>query len=121
VVDDNLAGFLPNPEFVRFMHRVIREAGPRNASMQASAAEQRDGWIYVIDLRTAEGPQGYVPPEDISGAFEIKDGQILPDTYRPNDRHLVLSDQGLVQPGPALHQGMVDAVWAQKGDHQQES
>ena len=120
VVDDNFAAFRPNPEFMKFMHRVIREAGPLDASKQAAAADQRDGWVYVIDLRTPDGPQGNVPIEDIIGGFEVKGGLISSDAYRPNDGHLVHSEQGFVQLPPSLHQAMVDAVWAQKGDHQQE-
>ena len=42
-------GFRENPAFVDFMHEVIRTAGPTDLSMQEAAAEQKDGFLYVID------------------------------------------------------------------------
>jgi hypothetical protein len=46
------------------MHEVIREAGLKDGGLQAAAAGQTQGWVYVIDLRTPDGPQGRVPGLD---------------------------------------------------------
>ena len=51
----------PNPVFVAFLHSVIRARGPSDPGLRAAAAAQRDGWVYVVDLRTPGGPQGQVP------------------------------------------------------------
>jgi hypothetical protein len=103
-------GFRPNPVFIEFMHEVIRRAGPTDADMQDAAAGQQNGWLYVIDLRTPDGPQGQVPLEDIIGAFEVKNGGILPDSYWPNEQHRVLTENGPVQLPPSFRQALVDAA-----------
>src|SRR5215469_894046 len=54
----SVEGFRVNPAFVDFMHEVIRTAGPSDPNLQAAAAEQGNGWVYIIDLRTPEGPLG---------------------------------------------------------------
>lgn len=82
------------------MHHVIQIAGPKDPGLQAAAAEQGDGWVYIIDLRTPEGPQGRVPPEDIIGGFEVRSGQIVIESYWANDGHRVLTENGLVQVPP---------------------
>lgn len=99
--------FRPNPVFIRFMHHVIKLFGPDDPELQQAAVQQREGWIYIIDLRTPEGPQGRVPPEDIIGAFEVKSGQIIRDSYSINDKHLVFSEHGLVQLSPFLHKVLI--------------
>jgi hypothetical protein len=98
--------FRPNPVFIRFMHDVIKSFGPDDPELQQAAVQQRKGWIYIIDLRTPEGPQGRVPPEDIIGGFEVKNGRIVRDSYSINDKHLVFSEHGLVQLSPFLHKAL---------------
>ena len=102
--------FRVNHAFVEFMHDVIRTAGPTDPSLQEAAAEQGNGWVYIIDLRTPEGPQGRVPLEDIIGGFEVRDGRLLADSYRPNEEHLVLTKDGPVQLPPSLHAELVRAA-----------
>lgn len=80
-VVDGEKRFRPNRAFVEYMHEVIKRTGPSIESIQAVALRQRTGYVYVIDLRTPDGPQGRVPTEDIIGAFEIKEGKILADSY----------------------------------------
>ena len=99
--------FRPNPAFIRFMHNVIKLFGPDDPELQQAAIQQREGWIYIIDLRTPEGPQGRVPPEDIIGAFEVKGGQIIRDSYSTNDKHVVFSEHGLVQLSPFFHKAFI--------------
>ena len=97
----------PNPAFIHFMHDVIKMFGPDDPELQQAAMEQKEGWVYIIDLRTPEGPSGRVPPEDIIGAFEVKLGQIIRDSYRANDKHLVFSEHGLVQLPPFLSEALI--------------
>ena len=49
--------FVPNPEFVAFMHEVIQRRGCEVAGLQASARQQGEGWVYILDGRTPD-PQG---------------------------------------------------------------
>ena len=99
--------FRPNRAFIDLMHEVIKSVGPEESSMQEAATQQKSGWIYVIDLRTPDGPQGQVPPEDIIGAFEVKEGRIQADSYQANDKHLVYSENGLVRLPSALHEALI--------------
>ena len=82
------AAFARNRVFVDFMHEVIARRGPEFSGLIAEARRQGDGWVYIIDQRT-KAPQGAVPREDIVGAFEVKEGQLLPGSYRPNPKHML--------------------------------
>ncbi|MCC7126924.1 MAG: hypothetical protein IT178_18910 [Acidobacteria bacterium] len=102
--------FRQNPRFVEFMHAVIRTAGPTDPDLQLAAQAQHDGWIYVIDLRTPEGPAGRVPPEDVIGAFEVRSGHVVPDSYQPNDAHRVFAANGLVRLPRGLFEAFLEAL-----------
>ena len=90
------ATFRPNRLFVEFMHMTIRESGPLDPGLQEAARARHNGWVYVVDLRTPHAGGGAVPPEDIIGGFEVRDGTIVADSYRRNDRHEVFNQHGLV-------------------------
>ena len=94
--------FRVNRAFVDFMHGVIAAAGPKDMSLIAAAQRQESGWIYVIDLRTRNGPQGEVPPEDIIGAFEVRSGKVEPETYQAFPAHQIFTTSGLVQLPPTM-------------------
>jgi len=98
--------------FIDFMHEVIRASAPLEAGLRQAAAEQKAGWVYVIDLRTPDGPQGTVPAEDIIGAFAVRDGELLPESYQPNSKHLVLTKDGPVQLPQSLKEALVRAAMA---------
>lgn len=95
------ANFSWNRGFVDFMHAMIARRGPKLAGVRGQARRQREGWLYVIDQRTPN-PQVSVPPEDIVGAFEVRNGQVLPDSYHPSQSHVILSAHGFVRLGPEL-------------------
>ncbi len=105
--DPTVDTFRPNPQFIAFMHRVIRTAGPEDLALQAAAREQQEGWVYIIDLRTPDGPQGRVPPEDIIGGFQVVAGRINADSYWANERHRVWTRNGLVRLPPSLRAAFV--------------
>jgi hypothetical protein len=87
--------FVPNSEFVAFMHEVIQRRGCELASLQASARQQGKGWTYILDARTPD-PQGNVPMEDII-AFEVQSGNLVLESYWPNPDHVLFSGRGLCQ------------------------
>lgn len=99
--------FQVNQDFVRFMHHVIKTFGVDDPALKAGALQQQNGWMYIIDLRTPDGPQGRVPPEDIIGAFEVKQGQLVQDSYWANEKHLVFSAYGLVRLPPFLRDALI--------------
>jgi hypothetical protein len=109
VADDGIdvEAFRPNPQFVEFLHRVIRAAGPGDPDLQRAARDQQDGWVYVIDLRTPAGSQGPVPPEDIIGGFRVETGHIIAGSYWANDAHRVFTANGLVRLPPSLRAALV--------------
>ncbi|MBI1257943.1 MAG: hypothetical protein GC204_10765 [Chloroflexi bacterium] len=102
--------FRPNPAFIRLMHEVIKSTGLDDPDLRAAAAQQGEGWIYIIDLRTPEGPQGRVPPEDIVGAFEVKQGLLVQDSYWANDKHILFSAYGLVKLTPFFRSAFIRAL-----------
>jgi hypothetical protein len=104
------SSFRTNPKFVEFLHGVIQKVGPEDHELRAAAALQKDGWVYVIDLRTPDGPHGRVLPEDIIGAFEVRHGEIVQGTYWANQKHLVFSQRGLLQLPPTLFKALVDEL-----------
>ena len=103
----SVEAFRPNQVFIDFMHQVIRTAGPKDSVLRAAAVQQKNGWVYIIDLRTPEGPMGNVPPEDIIGAFEVQSGQVIAESYWRNPEHRVFTKHGLVQLPPTLRKAFV--------------
>ena len=108
--DMGVENFHPNQAFVDFLHGVIGTAGPDDPDMISAARRQGDGWLYVIDLRTPDGPQGRVPPHDIIGGFEVRSGAIVRDSYVPNESHRVLTPDGLVTLPASFRSAFVDAL-----------
>jgi hypothetical protein len=85
--------FLENRFFVDFLHEVIARELFRNSQACMQAREQREGYLYLIDGR-AQGPQGEVQPEDIIGAVELSDGEMVPSTYQRNYQHRLFTWSG---------------------------
>ena len=105
--DMSVESFRPNPAFVAFLHETIRLWGPRDPELRASARSHSNGWIYIIDLRTPEGPLGRVPPEDIIGAFQVAGGEIVEGSYERCATHRVYTHNGMCQLPGALTQAFV--------------
>jgi hypothetical protein len=106
--------FARNRVFVEFMHSVIARRGPELPGLIAEAKRQGDGWVYVVDQRTPT-PQGDVPPEDIVGAFEIKNGQVVPGSYRASHKHMILSAGGFFRLGLELQPCLLEELAALTG------
>ena len=87
-------GFHENPLFVDLMHKVIGQVGENDPEMRATAEAQGTGYLYIIDLRTPDGPQGNVPLRDIVGAFEIRAGDIVRGSYERFQEHRLLTEDG---------------------------
>ncbi len=98
---DSLESFRPNRTFIDFLHRVIADFGRRSPELIEGARQQNNGWLYVVDLRTTEGANGKVGPEDIIGAFEVRDGTLIQGSYNPNPNYRVLTKDGMTRLTPA--------------------
>ena len=105
--------FARNRPFVDYLHDFLKRELPKVPAMRAEARRQGKGWVYVIDRRTPM-PAGEVPTHDIIGAVEVRDGELVPDSYQPNPNHVILSDRGLFQLDPQLHARLVAEVSAIK-------
>lgn len=103
--------FARNRAFVDFMHAVIKKHGPSIPGLISEAHRQGNGWVMILDRRTPT-PSGAVPPEDVIGAFQVQDGQIIRDSYQGNPNHRILSQQGFFQLEPTLQQHLLDELAA---------
>jgi hypothetical protein len=101
--------FVPNPTFIDFLHSVIVKYALDLPGLCAEAYRQQKGWVYIIDGR-CHTPQAEVIAEDIIGAFEVRDGQILPESYRRNNDHLLVSPQGLCKLEPKLQDYLIEEL-----------
>ena len=109
ITPDNFAA---NTVFVDFMQDVIARRGPYIKDLIAEAGRVREGTLYVVDQRT-RAPQGSVREiltDDIFGEFDVKDGKIVPGSYRPNPKHYLLSADGFFQLGAQLEDCLLDVL-----------
>jgi len=106
----SLAAFRPNPRFLAFLHRVIAVAGPNDPELVSAAASQGTGWVYLIDGRTPEGPEGRVSPEDIVGVFKVEEGKLVEGGYQANDAYRAFTDNGIVQLPSSLRDKVLQAL-----------
>jgi|SRR5918911_918035 hypothetical protein len=108
--------FSRNRVFVDFMHEVIARHAPNHPGLQAEAHRQGNGFVYIIDQRTRD-PRGTVPPEDIIGGFEVKDGDVVPESYQSNPNHMILSSAGFFRLDSKLHRHLIDELIARYSKH----
>ncbi len=98
--------FAENSIFVKYMHDFLSREAANEPECIRQANEPGVGWVYIVDQRTLT-PGGTVPPEDIIGAVQAKDGQIVPDSYRGSPKHAILSDRGFFRLSAELHKKLV--------------
>jgi hypothetical protein len=86
-----------------------RDARAHIGGLQAEARRQHTGWLYVIDARTPT-PAREVPAYDIIGAFEVREGTVVPQSYQPNGNHRLFSSNGLFKLDSTLHEKLMNRV-----------
>ena len=106
--------FAANSVFVDLMQGVIARRGPWVSDLIADARRLGDGTLYVLDQRTRapQSPVREVPTEDIFGEFDVKDGQIVHGSYRPNPKHYLFSPDGFFQLGAQLEDCLLEVLAA---------
>jgi hypothetical protein len=106
----SLEYFTPNKIFKDFIHGVITSEAPKDSAIRDAAIKQQEGWLYIIDNRVANSGQEDTLPEDILGAFEIKNGLIIANSYQPNEKYLLFGNKGLVQLPASLYEVLIKAL-----------
>jgi hypothetical protein len=92
--------FAANTAFVHFLHRIIEQDGPETEQLIVNAESIGDGTLYVVDGRAPRpkpDQEWVVCSEDVLGEFDVKDGRIVPDSYRRNSGHRLLSSRGFFE------------------------
>jgi hypothetical protein len=105
--------FSRNRVFVDFLHKIVARYAPESPACQEEAKRVGNGCVAIIDQRTPT-PKDGVPPEDIIGAFEVKDGAIVPGSYRASPNHRILSERGFFRLDAELHQRLLQELAALK-------
>lgn len=103
--------FTPNREFSDFLNYVIGKYGAEDPALQGQAAEQGEGWVYMIDLRVGEDEEE-ISTEDVLGAFRVESGKVVSGSYRGNPNHAVLGERGLVQVDAWVQEKLVEELLA---------
>jgi hypothetical protein len=101
-----LETFVGNRAFHQFLHEVVERHAPTTLGFAEDARQQRDGCIYLIDQRTPT-PGGRVPPEDVIGGFEVRDGHVVAHSYQPIPSHQLMTERGLFNLGDELQARLV--------------
>ena len=86
-----------NSVFVAFLQDVVRRRGAEDPELIISARMRKEGMGLMLDRRCVE--KGNIEFEDLIGAFEIKDGKIVPESYQENEHYEVVSKDGFMTLG----------------------
>ena len=101
--------FTRNKVFVEYLHDFLKREAPTLPAMRAEARRLKTGWVYILDQRTPT-PAGEVPPQDIIGAVETREGELVPGSYQRNYNHAIYSTAGFFQLDRLLHERLVAEV-----------
>jgi len=91
--------FRQNTAFINLLQGLMVEHGEWMDDMRINADALGDGVLYVIDERSpkpVEGQEWIVRSDDLIGEFDVKDGEIVPGSYRRKPDFAV-KEEGLFQ------------------------
>jgi hypothetical protein len=86
-----------NKEFLIHLHSLVRDHMHDDAQVKARAAEQQNGFVFIIDRRSPAAEMNsadQVDKEDIIGIFLCNEYATSPEKYRPNPDYLLVSSKG---------------------------
>jgi hypothetical protein len=106
-------GFRQNGTFLHFLHWVIAVDAPGLSSTRAAALALGNGLLQVLDGRAQYDGQGEPEPTEVLGTFEVKNGMIVDQSYRPSFTHGPLTDKGIFKLEPALCKCILERLAAQ--------
>ena len=81
-----------NPSFINHFHKTIKFFAQFNDGIIQLVEQQQNGFIYINDQRGIHDKETL--QEDIIGSFEVKNGELLHDSYLPNNGYKFISDKG---------------------------
>ena len=93
--------FEANEAFTHLLHQIIADRVPNIQEYRQQAKISATGILPIIDGRAGQFT-GEASEEDLIGHFEIRTGNILPNSYTPNPHYKLLTDNGPIQ----LHAGL---------------
>lgn len=85
--------FEENQAFKDFLHKFIARHLPEQPDFVREGRKIMNGYVYLIDKRT-KNPKGDVPMQDIIGAMNFENGNLLPDSYLPNKNYKLFTGKG---------------------------
>ena len=68
---------------------------------------------YVLDERSpkrVEGQEWIVRSDDVIGEFDVKDGEVVPGSYRPNRDFALVNEEGLFQLTDEIAESVMVAI-----------
>lgn len=87
-----------NPKFLDHFHKTIVFFARYNDGIILLAEQKQNGLIYIRDKRNKNSEQA----EDIIGSFEIKNGELLHESYVPNPTYKLITADGGFELQPEL-------------------
>lgn len=93
--------FEANEAFVTLLHQIVQDKAPLIPEYQKQAQVSGIDILPIVDLRAGK-ITGEATAEDMIGQFEIRFGQIVSNSYKPNPAYKLLTDNGPIQLHPVL-------------------
>lgn len=97
-----------NPQFIDRFHKTMKFFAQFSDAMISMAEQQQHGFIYITDQRGKDEKEQ--DAADIIGSFEVKNGEILHDSYQPNPAYRLVSKKGLFRLPQELEALLLTAI-----------
>ncbi|GAA6020822.1 hypothetical protein JCM10207_001668 [Rhodosporidiobolus poonsookiae] len=104
--------FSENPDFMRLVHDVLKQAVEHDPWLQtqAKAVEGNDTFIHITDFRSSPDANRAPHPQDVLASVLVQSGKLVPQSYEPNSvAYRLVSEDGLMQLGEGLMARLVEA------------
>lgn len=89
-----------NKDFLVYMHALVRDMMVNDPQVIARAAEQPNGFVFILDRRSPGAEQNSsdnIDKHDIIGIFVCHDRKTDVSRYRPNPDYVLISEKGIGQ------------------------
>jgi hypothetical protein len=100
--------FLRNLAFLEALHIAIVAHLPTTRAWIDGARKQGAGRMYVSFARGAS--EGKIIAEDLAGSFDVQNGDIVENSYRPEEQFDVFTERGLIVMGEDLRKKLIEVV-----------
>jgi hypothetical protein len=81
-----------NPVFIDHFHKTVKFFSQLSDAVILMAEQQQGGFVYIVDQRSKNDKHD---PVDIIASFEVKHGALVTDSYEPNPKYQLISENGL--------------------------